>query len=353
MLQSGHSTHRDILTFDMYAYGSLLLHGPGFPGVDSRDYDESTKTAASNSITLNGEDQSWPRGRGIESSLINQPAFDYVRALADTTYDYGSIQRDIVMARPDENHPVYFLVLDDVFSDSSETNVQWHLHGRGDPETGIANAARWTATRFEPLRLWPRRIVLDTLFPAGVPGKLSRKAGKLHAQSDFLDQPSTHITVEWKGSRRICCVLAPYKPKEAQAKMEALGEGSFRMGATDWVSLGRPDMTTTVGRIKHTSEYVIVRDQASVFPALLMVSGRLCQFGVHSIASSKPITVSLKGLYGELLTPRSDTEVEIRTPGIKAGDRLRLDGRLVVAEESGVLRLRLANAGKHSLRPSN
>jgi hypothetical protein len=353
MLQSSHSAHRDILTFDMYAYGSLLLHGPGFPGADSPNYAESTKTAASNSITLNGEDQSWARCRGAESSLLNQPAFDYVRALADTTYDYGSIQRDIVMARPDRNHPAYFLVLDDVFSDSSETSVQWHLHGRGDLETGIANASHWTATRFEPPRLWPRRIMLDAFFPMGVPGKLSRKEGKLHAQSDFLDQPSSHITVEWNGSRRVCCVLAPYRSKEAQAKIEALGEGSFRMGATDWVSLGRPDTTTTVGQIRHISEYVIVRDQASSFPALLMVSGRLCQFGVHSIASSKPITVSLKGLYGGLLNSRSDTEVEIRTPAIKAGDRLRLDGQLVIAEKSGMLRFLLANAGEHSLRPSN
>jgi hypothetical protein len=351
--RSSYATHRDLLTFDLYAYGSLLLHGPGFPGTDSSDYAESIKTAASNSITFNGEDQSSTQGSGIEASLLNQPAFDYVRALADTTYSYGQVRRDIVMVRPEGNRPAYFLLLDDVHADSPEASVQWHLHGRGNLVTGIAQSSRWTTDRFEPPRPWPQRVVLDVSFPVGVPGKMSRKLGKLYSHASYLNHNSESTTIEWMGSNRLCCVLAPRASKAAQAKMESIGDSSFRIGAADWVSLGRLDAMVSAGPIRHVSEYVLIRDQAASFPALLMVSGQLCQFGVHSIASSKPITVSLKGFYGGFINPRPDTEVEIRTPSVKPGDHFRLDGQSVVAAEPGVLRLRLENAGEHALRPEN
>jgi hypothetical protein len=353
MARSSHSTHRDILTFDMYACGSLLLHGPGFPGADSSDYAESIRTAAANSITFNGEDQSSTQCSGIESSLLNQPTFDYVRALADATYNYGRVQRDIVMVRPEGNRPAYFLLLDDVHADSPETSVQWQLHGRGNLVTGIAQSLRWTTTRFEPPRPWPQRIVLDVSFPAGAPGKLFRKPGKLYSQASYMNHSSEYTIIEWTGSSRLCCILAPRESEEAQAKMESIGEGSCRIGAADWVSLGRPDAMVSAGRIRHISDYVLIRDQEASFPALLMVSGQLCQFGVHSIASSKPVTASLKGLYGGFINSRSDTEVEMRTPSIKTGDRFRLDGQSVVAAEPGVLRLLLGNAGEHTLRPAN
>ena len=150
MTRSNYATHKDILTFDMYAYRSLLLNGPGFPGTEHPGYRESAQTAASNSITLNGEDQSATRCTGIESSLINQPTFDYLQALADKTYDYGHVRRDIIMARPEKDHPVYFLLFDDVFVSDHATTVQWYLHGRGKLATGIAQISRWTAAGFDP-----------------------------------------------------------------------------------------------------------------------------------------------------------------------------------------------------------
>lgn len=353
MTRSYYATHRDILTFDMYAYRCLLLNGPGFPGTEHPQYGKSTQTAASNSITLNGEDQSATQCTGIESSLINQPAFDYVQALADKTYDYGHVRRDVVMARPEKDHPVYFLLLDDVFVSDPATTVQWYLHGRGKLATGIAQISRWTAAGFDPPRLWPNRVILEASYPIRVPGNLSKTSGMMYSQVSLFNQISEGTIIEWMGSRRFCSVLAPRKPEEAQAKIEALGKGSYRIGTTDWISLGRLDAQVTAGPLKHFSEYTIVRDRQQNFPALLMVSGLECRFNAHSLTSSKPVTASLKDLHGGFLNSRPDTRIEIHTPAIKAGDRFRLDGKAIIADESGVLILVLKNAGEHSFHSAN
>lgn len=351
MTRSADSAHRDILTFDLYALGSLLLHGPGFPGDDHADFKESARTAASNTITFNNEDQASIHSTGIESSLLNQPIFDHVRALADKTYDHGSVQRDIVLARPEKGHPAYFLLFDDVYAPASETSVQWHLHGRGNLAAGIAHSSRWTTTRFEPPRLWPNRIVLEAFYPTGIPGKLTKKSGRLYSQNSLLSRNLESIVIEWAGSKRFCCLLAPRRFKEAQAAIRAPGKGAFRIGATDWVSIGIPGTETAIGPLKHSSEYTIVRDRQSSFPALLMVSGRECRFGPHSLLSSKPVTASLKGLFGGFANPKPDTQVELRTPSIRAGDRFRLDDQIIAAAEPGVLRFLLQSTGNHTLQP--
>lgn len=353
MTRSNYAVHRDILTFDMYAYRSLILHGPGSPGPDRPGYRESAQTAASNSITFNHEDQSATQCTGIESSLLNQPTFDYVRALADKTYDYGHVQRDIVMVRPDKDHAAYFLLFDDVFVSDRETIVQWHLHGRGKLATGISQVSRWTSTSFDPPRLRPNRVILEAAYPTGIPGRLSKNTGTLYSQVSLLNQNSESTAIEWTGSRRFCSVLAPRKSGEAQEKIEVLEKNSFRIGTTDWVSLGRLDTPVITGPLMHASEYTIVRDRQRSFPALLMVSGLECRFSLHSLFSSKPVTVSLNGLRGGFLNSRPDTQVEIHSPEIRAGDRFRLDDQSIVAAESGVLTLMLGSIGEHSFRPIN
>jgi hypothetical protein len=353
MTRSHDSAHRDILAFDLYAYRGLLLNGPGSPGADQPGYRESARTAASNSITLNGEDQSATQCTGIESSLLNQPTFDYLRASADKTYDYGNVRRDIVLVRPDKDHPVYFLLFDDVFVSDRETTVQWYLHGRGKLATGLAQMSRWTTVSFNPPQLWPNRIILEAAYPIGLPWKLSKKTGVMYSRIPLLSQITESTVIEWMGSRRFCSVLIPCKAGEAQTKVEALGTSSYRIGTTDWVSLGRLDTYVTAGPLVHISECSIIRDRQQFFPALLMVSGMECRFNFHSLKSSKPVTASLKGLHGGFLNSRPDTRVEIHTPAIKAGDRFRLDNQSIVAAEAGILVLTLRTVGGHSLHPIN
>ncbi|MBN1567497.1 MAG: hypothetical protein JXA73_06600 [Acidobacteria bacterium] len=351
MTRSNYAAHRDILTFDMYACRSLLLNGPGFPGTKHPAYHGSTRTAASNSITLNGEDQAATKCTGIETSLLNQPVFDYVRGLADKTYDYGQVKRDIVMARPEKDHPAYFLLLDDVFVSDNATAVQWHLHGRGKLATGVSQVSRWTSAAFNPPNLWPDRVILEASHPMGVPGSLSKVSGTTHSPFSCLSQISEGVIIEWTGSRRFCSVLTPRKPGEAQMKMEPVGNNSFRIGTSDWVSLGNHDTRVTAGPLMHISEYAVVRDRKQSFPALLLVSGLELRIHSHSLKSSKPVTASLRGLSGGFMNTRPDTRVEILSPSIEAGSRFRLDDQPIIAAESGVLILTLGTAGTHVLEP--
>jgi hypothetical protein len=344
------ASHRDILAFDLYAYRSLLLHGPGFPGKNHPQYGATTRTMASNSITLNKESQSANQCTGIESSLLNQPLFDHVRALADKTYDYGYVQRDIVMVRPEKGQPAYFLLLDDVFVSDPETTVQWHLHGRGKLATGVDQTSRWTSKDFSLPGLKSRRISLEVFHPIGLPGLLTTRSGTLYSQVSFLNQPSLSTTIEWIGSKRFFTILYPHKSGEAPRKIETLGRDSCRIGAVDWISLGSLENRVIVAQLTHISEYTVVRERAKSFPAFLMVSGFECRFGPHSLFSTKPITASLNGLYGGFLNSRPDTRVEIRSPEIRAGDRFLLDGQSIIAGESGVLTFVLEASGEHSFR---
>jgi hypothetical protein len=349
MTRSYQAAHRDILTFDMYAYRSLVLHGPGFPGQDRPGYRESEQTAAANSITMNDENQSATQCTGIDSSLLNQPVFDYVRALADKTYDYGQVERSVIMVRPEQDHPAYYVLFDDVLVSDDETTVQWYLHGRGNLVTGIDQVSRWTSVSIEAPQLRQNTVILEAAHPTGDPGRLFKKAGILYSESSRLNQNSMISVIEWNGSRRFCTVLSPRKSNQPQVKIEKLDKNIYRIGAADWICMGSQTARAAKGPLTLVGDYAIVRDRGQSFPAVLMISGLTCGFGPHSIFSTKPLTASLKGLSGGFLNSRPDTRVELRSPEIRAGGQFRLDGQSIAAAESGLLVFTLSQAGEHSL----
>jgi hypothetical protein len=347
---SAYDDHRGLLSFDLYGYQSLLAHGPGSPGKTDTQYEETLQTASTNSITLRKESQRDIQGAGTMASLLNQPRFDYIRILADQTYDYGQVQRDVVLIRPEKNHPVYVFLLDDVFVTNPNTTVQWHLHGRGEIATGVGLTSRWTSASFEPPRLRPKSVLLEASHPIGITGTLNSSPGTLYSRYSSLNQRSQESVMEWTGSGRTGSLLIPRHSGGIAPKLEVLNPTSCRVGNTDWISLGSIMNRVTTGPLIHVSEYSFVRDRAKLFPALLMVSGVECRFGVHSIFSDKPMTASLNGLEGGFLNSRPDVHVEIISPEIQADNIFRLDGQSIRAEKPGLLTFTLKNPGEHSLK---
>jgi len=159
------------------------------------------------------------------------------------------------------------------------------------------------------------------------------------------------LIADWTGSQRLCMALLPRRPLMPELKAESLQGSAFgRIGSTDWVGFGETKQERQVGPFLHASEYVVVRQRGNDFPALLMVSGVLFRQGLHSISSSKPITLSLDGLAGGLLNTGPDTRVQLSSPVIMPGDRYLLDGIPMIASAEGVLTLQLSAAGEHRLR---
>lgn len=354
MLQPGsYGSRRDALSFDLYARRSLLLHGAGFPGRSSSLYGKTLRTSASNSITFNNKDQSENHGTGITSALLNQPLFDQVRAFADRVYDAGQVQRDIILVRPERNSPGYFIVLDDIFSVDPDTKIQWRIHGRGALAAGIDRKTIWTSTVFAPPKLNPDGVILEVSHPVGIKGQLSIAPETLYSRSSFLNQPAQSARIEFTGGGRFLAVMMPRKPHDMPVKIYPLGNSAFLVGETDWFSLGSLTQRVTVGMFSHISEYSLARKRGDAFPALLMVSGVECRFGDHELLGSKPLTASLDGLRGGLLTTRPYTQVEIRSPEIRPGAIFILDGDAIAAETPGALTFMLTAAGEHSLHPAN
>jgi hypothetical protein len=343
---------RDILTFDLYAYGSLLLHGAGYPGKDHPQIRETEKTSACNSITMNGESQAAVRSSGVETFLLNRPLFDYVRASADRTYNYGQVQRDVVMVRPEENRPGYFLLIDTIRTGNPGTSVQWHLHGSDKLASGVGQGGRWAGLTFESSGRSPGRVNLEVAFPTGFMGDQSTESGVLFSETPSLNRESKSITIAWAGSRRFVTLLFPYTD-ETVPGMENFDRNSGRIGDTDWISTGSLDSTLNVGPLAHKSELTVVRDRGLGFPAILMVSGIDIQFGPHSLRSTKPLTVSLDGLRGGIANPRPGTLVEILSPAIRPGDVFLLDNITLKAVENGKLTIELQDTGEHDFRPGD
>ena len=347
MLRSGsRETSGDALSFDLFAKSSLMLNGSVFPPKGA----ELMDTVAGNTPTFSNDAQTMNTSAGITSMLLNQPVFDSARALADKAYMYGYIKRDFIMARPEENMPGYFVVMDDISEIDFDTTVKWRLHGRGETAIGLDQRIRWNSTVFGRPRLRSIRSALEVMYPVGIQGRFSASPGILRSRFPFFNQRAQSVQVEWIGGGRFCSILAPHGEKEQPPVIEAQGEYVCRIGNTDWFSFG--DLTRRIASdsFEHVSEYSLVRSRGEAFPALTMGFGVECRFGDHSIISDKSISVSLDGLGGDIQNYRPETNVMIQSTEISEGARFLIGDRLITAEKPGVLVFILSEPGTHSLR---
>jgi hypothetical protein len=115
--------------------------------------------------------------------------------------------------------------------------------------------------------------------------------------------------------------------------------------------MGDPDVRRTAGPLTHTSEFSAVRLREGGPPAVLMVAGTQLKAGGYAVTSNKPVTLSLEGTRGALLSHQPDTRVEIRSMDIRAGQRFLLENEEFPAAD-GTLMLLLARPGLHELRPA-
>ena len=339
-----YETADDALSFDLFAERSLMLHGSVFPLKS-----DASARFAGNTPTFNEGPQIANMSAGITSSLLNQPVFDSARAVADSAYAYGQVIRDVILARPEENHPGYFVIMDNISEIDFDTTVQWRIHGRGETAAGLDQRIRWKSTAFEPLRLWNVRSALEVVYPLGVQGTYSTTPGILRSRFPFFNQPAQSARIDWVGGGRLCSILVPRREKDQPPLIEALGEYVCIIGSTDRFSFGDLTRRITSGSFEHISEYSLVRNRGTAFPALLMAFGVECRLGAHSIVSDKPVTASLDGLRGGIQNDQPDTRVVIRSPEIMAGARFFLDGHPVIAEKPGVLAFTLSQPGTHLL----
>ncbi len=344
------SRGRDILSFDLHGYSGLLLHGPGHPRMRDPGYEESFRTEAANTLTFEGTGQAEADCAGVAASLLNQRRFDHVRLLADTTYDHGQVQRDVVMVRPETARPGYFVVVDEVHTINPGTQVAWFLHGRGTLTRGVDQVARWVSPALAP-PAW-RTPEVSVLVWSPDPAEYSSARGRLYARNPRSGQATETLVLRWAGSRRFATVLFPIKKGVVPPKMEAAGPGIGRVGGADWMAIGDAGTRRTAGPLGFVGECVVARERNHAFPALIVISGSEIRMGPHSLLSTKPVTASMDGLRGTLLTSRPDTEVEIRSPEINAASRFQLDGAPLPAPENGLLRLGLRQPGPHSLEPA-
>jgi hypothetical protein len=338
----------DVLGIDLYGYSSLLLHGPGHPAKGRPGYEDSFKTAAANSLTFEDEGQVESVCAGVTASILNQELYDYVRVFADTSYDLGQVERDAVMIRPEGNLPGYFVLMDTVRTNSPATRVSWFLHGRGEMTRGVDQLAKWECPVLSAPGLRSRNVPILAWICGG--GELSSIAGKLYSRAGPA-QPSETIVRRWVGPKRFSTILFPLRPGMPAPVIETTTPSKVvKIGETDWVALGDSETRVVNGRLQYAAESVVTRDRGRDFPGVLMVSGVEFGLGPHSLTSSKPLTVSLRGLNGTLVTPLPDTEVEIRSPQIRDGQEFLLDDATVLRAEGGMLRFMIPATGPHRLK---
>jgi hypothetical protein len=322
-----------------------MLHGSVLPPEDA-----ASARVAGNTPLFNDEGQTANGSSGITSALLNQPVFDFIRAVADRAYAYGQVKRDVILARSGENIPGYFVIMDNISGIDFDTTVKWRVHGRGETASGIDQRIRWNSAAFGPPRLWNMRSALEFVYPIGIQGTRSTSPGMIMSRYPFYNQPVQSAQVEWPGNGRLCSILVPYGEKEQPPIIEAQGEYACRIGTTDLFSFGDLSLRITSGTFEHISEYSLVHSRGDAFPALIMAFGVECRSGAHSIASDKPISASLDGPRGGFQNEEPNTRVTTRSPEIKVETRFFLDGNPVIVKEPGVLAFTLSEPGTHYLR---
>ena len=95
-------THLDENSFELWAYGALLVNNPGYPGWGITGHDWSIRTEASNTLLINGAGQAQLWGEGLSAS-ISSPYFSMVIGEANEIYTDS--------AAPQNAPELYFLFI--------------------------------------------------------------------------------------------------------------------------------------------------------------------------------------------------------------------------------------------------
>jgi hypothetical protein len=78
--------HLDENSFELWAYGALLVNNPGYPGFGKKYHDWSIKTEASNTLLINGAGQNQMSGGGLTAS-VSSPYLSMVIGQANEIYN--------------------------------------------------------------------------------------------------------------------------------------------------------------------------------------------------------------------------------------------------------------------------
>jgi hypothetical protein len=312
----------DVLGFDLFGRGAMVLHGSGYPAAGSGDLPAAGRSTGRNTITIGERSQGVARSAGITSFVINQPLFDFVQASADRSYENAQVRRDIVMVRPEEGHAGYVILVDDIQPLQQDVAVVWQLFSRGALSLGFVQNHQWVVKSFVP----GSRDVMLSVFLPGNPGQARSVAGRLYSGDAGRSVPTSGLVVENTGRRRIVAVLAPRVARDPEPRVVPVGSGgAAQIQDSDWISLGNAGVRQTTGPLQHVSEFVVARERAGGFPALFMCSGTEFRMGPHSLSASRPVTLSTDGIRGTIVTTIPGTTIEIRTPVIPAPLVLKLE----------------------------
>lgn len=358
--EGGSHERPDEGSFEIYGYGSYLVHQPGYSS--SKQYDSYWKTAAAhNVISLDGKTQLGIAGQsdgftasnGFTSHATGH-AVEYVEADVSSPYGgAGSVKRMAVFVRPDAASAGYFLIVDQVTTAGKSSTLDWYLHGRSTDVTVNGNDAAWNTASWIP---GGESVFLHAHFaspPCTITPMTDPAPEYAWGPGEGEKEEGVFLRLRPKtaGGSRFLTVLYPRKASQAAPRFSD-DAGAVTVNAADTAFLQDGGAAGTVRGITSDSLFTLARRNAGGLAFYFVKDGSALGYAADTVGfrSSARVEMVWEGLRGSIRTKTADTLVTIREPSIQSAFRLKVDGAWnEAAAGTGAMTFLLAGAGSHEI----
>jgi hypothetical protein len=352
-------THLDVNAVHVSAYGEHVLRNSGYDGWQEPDSARwqwlHANATSSNTVTIDGlNHRDWRGGGILEGSVGGE--LEFATASSGAALANGEHTRTLIFLKPNRDQHGYFVLADEILSNSVQASVQLNLH----PNSAAEPLAIAPATEFR----WPiggcnysgHSTGLD-IFLATPAETTAIRSGYLGSYDDCSRFQDRFLQAGYRtDATGYCTLLTALLPFDASHPLPVVRRLSAQNGTmaaidhgaavTDYLLASEGDTAMTCADFTMQGRTAIVRRQLKVLQFYFLRQG--CMFMQRErvgFQSQPPVTVFLQNRQGWILSPGA--EVIFYYPGIK---EVRIDGRETAPIAAGKGRCTIhVPAGRHLL----
>ncbi|WP_135555139.1 hemoblobin-interacting domain-containing protein [Paenibacillus cymbidii] len=347
-------------SIDMWAYGSYVIHSPGYAGSGVDPYHSYSRDGkAFNGVKINGVTQNVNTPAEGIAAYLTDPGLDYAEASVVAPFaPYGALHRTLLFIKPDAHHPGYAILSDDVTAASSSYPIDWYLHGFSRDLTLSGQDARWKTASWidgEPVQLQAHIAAPSVLLSAEEARDASGNPFEEFSQGTPDNREARYLraTPLTTGSNRFLTVLYPWKASQgAPSFTDDAANGAVVVNNSDIVFSQGASATRTVYGVTSDARLVFVRNEGDRIDSYFAKNGKQLMtlndtVGFHS---NRNVDLVLHKLEGSVLTYEAGTHLTIYHPTINASFQAKVDGAAVDSTAvSGSIDFTIPGTGRHKI----
>ena len=352
-------THLDVNAVHVSAYGEHVLRNAGYDGWEEPDSARwqwlHRNATSSNTVTIEGLNHRDWRGGGIREGSVGGD-LEFATAGSGLALANGEHTRTLIFLKPNRGQHGYFVLADEVLSNSGLATVQLNLHANSAAEPVTVAPA----TEFR----WPiggcnysgHAVGLD-IFLATPAEKTDIRTGYLGSYDDCSRFQDRFLQAGYRtDAAGRCTMLTALLPFDAShplpgARRIAAPAGTLAAiehsaSVVDYLLACEGSTALTCADFTMQGRTAIVRQRHNALQFYFLRQGRsFMQKDRRGFQSPNPVTLFMQNRHGWILS--AGTEVTLYYPGIEG---VRMDGSAIATIAAGKGRCTInVPAGRHQL----